>query len=122
MGARGDQQSGRVFEHLAHEFLPSGAAQPNAPAVHEGLGWAFNEERACDEAHLQEFQHGLMTECTQFVMPKQKTRVFILFDDGTYDIYIRECLEAPCRANRLQKVDSAFRAPPVGAVAHPLRC
>jgi len=26
-------------------------------------------------------------------------------------VYYRECLEAPCRANRLPKVDSAFRAP-----------
>ena len=34
--------------------------------------------------------------------------------------YFRECLEAPCRANRLQKVDSAFRAPLADAVVHPL--
>jgi len=39
----------------------------------------------------------------------------------TGDIY-RECLEAPCRASRLPKVDSAFWAPPVDAVVHPLRC
>ena len=76
---------------------PEGVLQPKRgfglvwqehPEVREGLGWAFNEERACDEAHLQEFHWGLMLECTQFVMPKQKTRIFILFDDGTYDIYM----------------------------------
>ncbi|MEE8163357.1 MAG: zinc-ribbon domain-containing protein, partial [Anaerolineae bacterium] len=76
---------------------PEGVIQPKRgfglvwqehPEVREGLGWAFNEERACDEAHLQEFHWGLMLECTQFVMPKQKTRIFILFDDGTYDIYM----------------------------------
>jgi hypothetical protein len=33
-----------------------------------------------------------------------------------------ECLEAPCWANALPKVDSAFRAPPGGAVVRPLRC
>ena len=54
----------------------------------ESKYYELNEERACDEAHRQEFQRGLMIECTQFVMPKQKTRVFILFDDGTYDIYM----------------------------------
>lgn len=76
---------------------PEGVIQPKRgfglvwqehPEVREGLGWAFNEERACDGAHLQEFQRGLMIECTQFVMPRQKTRVFILFDDGTYTIYM----------------------------------
>jgi hypothetical protein len=39
-------------------------------------------------------------------------------DAGELDFEVRECLEAPCRANVLSKVDSAFRAPPVGAVAH----
>ena len=76
---------------------PEGVIQPKRgfgfvwqehPEVREGLGWAFNEERACDEAHLQEFHGGEMLECTQFVMPKQKTRIFILFDDGTYTIYM----------------------------------
>ena len=37
-------------------------------------------------------------------------------------VLFRECLEAPCRANHLQKVDSAFQAPPVDAMAHSLRC
>ncbi len=54
----------------------------------ESKYYELNEERACDEAHRQEFQRGLMIECMQFVMPKQKNRVFILFDDGTYDIYM----------------------------------
>ena len=76
---------------------PAGVIQPKRgfglvwqehPEVREGLGWAFNEERACDEAHLQEFHGGEMLECTQFVMPRQKTRIFILFDDGTYTIYM----------------------------------
>jgi len=76
---------------------PEGVLQPKRgfglvwqehPEVREGLGWAFNEERACDEAHLHEFERGLMIECTQYIMPKQKTRVFILFEDGTYDIYM----------------------------------
>jgi len=76
---------------------PEGVIQPKRgfglvwqehPEVREGLGWAFSEERACDEAHLQEFHWGEMLECTQFVMPRQKTRIFILFDDGTYNIYM----------------------------------
>ena len=76
---------------------PEGLMQPKRgfglvwqehPEVRQGLGWAFNEERACDGAHLQAFGCGLMIECTQFVMPRQKTRIFILFDDGTYTIYM----------------------------------
>jgi hypothetical protein len=37
------------------------------------------------------------------------------------NLNLMECLEAPCWANRLQKVASAVRAPPGGAVAR-LRC
>ena len=75
---------------------PEGLIQPKRgfglvwqenPAVHDGLGWAFSEERLCDEAHSQTFQRGFMLECMQDIVPRAKIRVFILFDDHTYTIY-----------------------------------
>ena len=81
-----DPSFGPPPEEVIQPKLGFGLVWQEHPEVREGLGWAFNEERACDEAHLQEFHWGVMLECTQFVMPKQKTRVFILFDDGTCDI------------------------------------
>jgi hypothetical protein len=56
-------------------------------AVRDRLGWAFNEERPCDEAYYQPFQHGLMLECEQNVIPRAKIRIFVLFEDHTYTIY-----------------------------------
>jgi len=75
---------------------PEGLIQPRRgfglvwqenPAVRDGLGWAVTEERRCDQAHVQRFEHGLMLECTQDVVPRAKIRVFILFDDHTHNIY-----------------------------------
>ena len=75
---------------------PEGLIQPKRgfglvwqehPAVRDQLGWAFNEERLCDQSHRQPFQRGFMLECTQDVVPKAKIRVLILFDDHTYTIY-----------------------------------
>jgi len=83
-----DPSFGPPPEGVIQPKLGFGLVWQEHPEVREGLGWAFSEERACDEAHLQAFGRGLMIECTQFVMPRQKTRIFILFDDGTYDIYM----------------------------------
>lgn len=75
---------------------PEGLIQPKRgfglvwqehPAVRERLGWAFNDERACDKSNRQPFERGFMLECTQDTGPWAKIRVFVLFDDHTYTIY-----------------------------------
>ncbi len=89
-------QDGMPEQDPSYGPPPDGLIQPKRgfglvwqenPAVRDGLGWALTEERACDQAHVQRFEHGLMLECTQDVVPRAKIRVFILFDDHTYDIY-----------------------------------
>jgi hypothetical protein len=75
---------------------PEGKIQPKRgfgliwqehPTVRERLGWALNEERLCDKAHCQPFQHGLMLECMEDVVPRARIRIFVLFEDHTYTLY-----------------------------------
>ena len=56
-------------------------------SVRESVGWALTEERLCDAAHIQPFEHGLMIECTQNMVPKAKIRVFVVLADGTYQLF-----------------------------------
>jgi len=89
-------QQGMPEQDPSYGPPPEGLIQPKRgfglvwqenPAVRDGLGWALNEERQCDQADVQRFEHGLMLACTKDVVPRAKIHVFILFDDHTYDIY-----------------------------------
>ena len=89
-------QEGMLEQDPSFGPPPEGLIQPKRgfglvwqeyPAVHDRLGWAFSEERLCDEAHSQTFQRGFMLECMHDIVPRAKIRVFILFHDQTYAIY-----------------------------------
>ena len=56
--------------------------------VRDRLGWGVNEERPCDDAHVQPFERGVMVSCTHDVVPSAKIYVFTLYDDDTYDLYM----------------------------------
>lgn len=89
-------QEGMLEQDPSFGPPPEGLIQPKRgfglvwqeyPAARDRLGWAFNEERLCDDAHSQTFERGFMLECTQDIVPRAKIRVFILFHDQTYTIY-----------------------------------
>lgn len=56
--------------------------------VREALGWALNEERSCDDAHVQPFEGGLGFSCTHDVVPGAKIYVFTFYDDFSYGLYL----------------------------------
>ena len=64
-----------------------GLAWQENQSLRESVGWALTEERLCDAAHIQPFEHGLMIECTQNLVPKAKIRVFVVLADGTYQLF-----------------------------------
>jgi hypothetical protein len=90
-------QDGMPEQDPAYGPPPEGLIQPKRgfglvwqehASVRDRLGWALNEERQCDEAHVQPFERGLMLSCTHSVVPGAKIYVFALFDDSTYDLYM----------------------------------
>jgi len=83
-----DPQYGPAPEGYIQPRRGFGLVWEEHATVRDGLRWAVNEERPCDDAHVQPFERGLMLSCTHDVVPGAKIYVFTLYDDGTYDLYM----------------------------------
>jgi hypothetical protein len=89
-------QEGMSEQDVAFGPTPEGYVQPKRGfglvweqngVTRDRLGWALHEEALCDDAHAQSFEYGEMMVCSRALVGGAKIRVFILYDDGSYEIF-----------------------------------